>query len=213
MKVRRILLAIVLITCVFICACLVCFLSVGKSGLSATKTAQSGNSLSTDQARMDILTVTTTPIPTKIPSLTLTLTNTRTLDPSITPPTPTRTPTVTKTPRPTRTFTRTRTPTKTRTPLPSNTPLPEYMALLGNIWSGVKVYYGTGVNKAYGFEILGGSEDCPSMPSGRGIKVLFPDGTEEWKDRNYLVLSGIFFVRKDDPALRSVTWYEYTFCP
>jgi hypothetical protein len=51
------------------------------------------------------------------------------------------------------------------------------------------------------------------MPSGRGVYVRYPDGTEEWKDRNYLVSSDLFFALESDPALSSFEWYEYFYCP
>ena len=79
------------------------------------------------------------------------------------------------------------------------------------MWTGAKVYYGKGQEKAYGFEILGGSEVCTIID--RGVYVRFPDGTKEWKDRSYLVTSGLFFVISDDPAIEQREWYEYTNCP
>ncbi len=96
---------------------------------------------------------------------------------------------------------------------PSPTPLPNFVPILGNIWSGVKVYYGSGSQKAYGFEILGGSESCPSMPSGRGLRVRDPNGKEEWKDRDYIIMSGLFYLIEGDPALEKIEWYEYSPCP
>ena len=95
----------------------------------------------------------------------------------------------------------------TDTPVPS--PTPKYVPVLAKIWTGVKVYYGQGDEKAYGFEVLGGSEDCPSIPSGKGLFVRYPDGNEEWKDRAYIVESGDFFVLTDDPAIPKLEWYEY----
>lgn len=90
---------------------------------------------------------------------------------------------------------------------------PGYLPLLGRIWTGVKVYYGLLPEKAYGFEILGGSEHCSSMPSGRGVKVKYSNGKEEWKDRLYLVSSGIYFVEENDPALSNLSWQIYDDCP
>lgn len=116
------------------------------------------------------------------------------------------------------------TPMPTNTPLPTDTPKPidtispdtqveRWIPIGGRIWTGLKVYYGTGSEKAYGFEVLGGSENCLSMPSGRGVKVLFPSGSEEWKDRDYLISSGLFFALESDPALSAMQWYEYYDCP
>ncbi len=96
---------------------------------------------------------------------------------------------------------------------PSPTPLPNFVPILGKIWTGVQVYYGKGASKAYGFEIRGGSEHCPSLPSGRGLRVRYPNGTEEWKDRDYIVGSGLFFVVAGDPAIDKMEWYVYSYCP
>lgn len=106
----------------------------------------------------------------------------------------------------------TTTPTSapTSTHAPSRTPSPTFIPLLGHIYAGVDVYYG--INKAYGFEILGGVNDCDYFPSGQGVLVLYPNGSREWKDRWYLVSSGIFFVREDDPAIDSLEWRIYP-CP
>lgn len=102
-------------------------------------------------------------------------------------------------------------PTKTQSPPSTPTPAgPQYVSLLAKIWTGVKVYYGE--EKAYGFEILGGSEKCSLAPSGRAVYVLYPDGSREWKDREYLLTSGIFFVEKDDPAVKRMEWLTYP-CP
>lgn len=95
----------------------------------------------------------------------------------------------------------------TRTPAPTPTPKPkpvEYDDMLANIWTGVKVYYGNGAEKAYGFEILGGGE----CSFGTGVFVEYEDGTREWKSREAL-LYGPFYVRADDPATSAWEWYEY----
>ena len=89
----------------------------------------------------------------------------------------------------------------------------EWLGAFGRIYSGVRIYYGTGSTKAYGFEILGGSENCPTLPSGRGLKVLYEDGTVEWKDRRAIIISGLYFIDADDPALDRIDWYVYTDCP
>ena len=120
-------------------------------------------------------------------------------------------PTATSSATPTVTPIPTNTPTETLTPTSTVIPTPGYLPILGRVWSGVKVYYGA--NKAYGFEILGGSEDCPSLPSGRGVLVQYPSGSKEWKDREYLISSGLFFVFSDDPALSDMLWYVYSSCP
>ena len=107
----------------------------------------------------------------------------------------------------------TRRPSSTWLDDKDSVPSPKYIPLSFFIRTDVEVYYGAGSTKSYGFQILGGSEDCPSLPSGRGVYVRYPDGTDEWKDRNYLILSGLFFVLEDDPARSSFEWYEYANCP
>lgn len=130
---------------------------------------------------------------------------------------PTRTPAPLSTERPTRTPIPTKTPYPTPTPIqatiatPATTLTPSFTPLLSKIWTGVKVYHGTGSEKTYGFEILGGSEDCRTI--GRGVYVQYPDETREWKDRTYLVTSGLFFVLSDDPAAKRLEWREYPNCP
>ncbi len=206
------------------CICLVC-IGVITFGMStptykATTTAQAiadvteasrptktdtPKSISTPTATAILPTATEAPTATSTPVPPLTPTSTQT-------PKPAQTPTPASTSTPTRTATLMPTPTKTLTPEPTNTPPPHWVPLLGKIWTGVKVYYGTGDTKAYGFEILGGSENCPSLPSGRGVKVLYPSGSKEWKDREYLVSSGLFYVLDNDPAISAIQWYEYD-CP
>ena len=118
--------------------------------------------------------------------------------------------------KPAATQTIAQTSTKTSIPRPTNTSTPvgpKYVSMLGKVWSGVKVYYGTGSTKTYGFEIVGGAERCPSMPSGRGIKVRYKDGTVEWKDRNHIISSGLYYVLEDDPAIKAMDWYVFSDCP
>jgi hypothetical protein len=131
-----------------------------------------------------------------------------------TPPPPTATPILTDTP----------TPEPTDTPAPTSTPNHlatstselkvglRYVPIPAKIWTGVKVYYVWDDKKTYEFEILGGSDECRSLPSGLGIYVRFPGGSEEWKDRDYIVGSGDFFVLADDPAIYKLEWDEYP-CP
>jgi hypothetical protein len=127
-------------------------------------------------------------------------------------PVPTATPAVTAT----RTPAATQVPTSTPSPKPTATLAPPtptatsdsgYVPMLGKVWRGVKVYYGT--DKALGFEILGGVENCSLLPSGRGLRVRYPDGSEAWKDRNAIVDAGIYFARSDDPATRAMDWQVY----
>jgi len=84
------------------------------------------------------------------------------------PPTPGMSDTPTRPPPPTKTAPPTRQPTRTPVPAtlePSATNTPyvapvKYLLLVGHIRNGMKVYYGRGAVKAYGFEILGIAKGC-----------------------------------------------------
>ena len=113
---------------------------------------------------------------------------------------------------------------KPPTPIPSATETPDpYIYLFevsplvfldhdanrGN-GTGLKVYMGE--QKVYIFEIIGGG-DCPSMPSGQGYLVRYPDtGNEEWKDRRSMEESELF-VANDSFALYARDWKVYYNCP
>jgi hypothetical protein len=90
---------------------------------------------------------------------------------------------------------------------PSITFTPGMANMLGNIWSGTEVYYGDPPDVV--FTILGGNDSCKLTPSNRGIYVEYPDGIREWKDRNYIITSGLFFVDQNDPAISKMEWLEY----
>lgn len=79
-----------------------------------------------------------------------------------------------------------------------------YISANGNIWTGVKLYYGE--NKAYAFEVLGGND---TVLGDAEVRVRYPDGTEEWKSRDSIAQSGIYWVRADDPALKAQAWDVY----
>lgn len=149
--------------------------------------------------------------------------------PTRTPP-PTSAPLPTRTPRPTSASQPTQTPQltvaalltqsaasptpapATNTPAPTPRPSVTYLPLLGHLFDGVKIYYGKGAAKAYGFEAVGGSDNCPMILGGRGVLVRYEDGTTEWKDRMYLLESGLYFVREDDPNRSSFLWNELANC-
>ncbi|MFQ5561296.1 MAG: hypothetical protein ACE5FU_12035 [Nitrospinota bacterium] len=82
----------------------------------------------------------------------------------------------------------------------------KWKELLGNVWTGVKVYHGAGNSKSYAFEVLGGNEKCSTLPSGRGIYVRYEDGSTEWKDRKAMVNPALLFVLASDPALKRFEW-------
>lgn len=76
--------------------------------------------------------------------------------------------------------------------------------------AGLKVYMGE--QKLFIFEIIGGG-NCPSMPSGQGYLVRYPDtGSVEWKDRRAMEESELF-VDNDSRALYARDWKVYYNCP
>jgi len=80
----------------------------------------------------------------------------------------------------------------------------------GNLWRGVKLYYGP--TKFYVGEVLGGNDRYVSPLTGRhmrGVKIRYPDGSEEWKDRSAMIRDGRWFIKCDDPALARMEWRIY----
>jgi hypothetical protein len=82
---------------------------------------------------------------------------------------------------------------------------------LAHLWTGVKLCDSN--SHEFVFEVLGGSEKylAPDGRRIRGLKVRYPDGTIEWKDRDWIVDSGQFVVRANDPALARQSWQEYEY--
>jgi len=76
----------------------------------------------------------------------------------------------------------------------------------GNLWAGVMLYYGP--SRMVVGTVLGGNERyrSPSGDTFRGLKIRYPSGSEEWKDRNAVNL-GPWYIRCDDPALARMEWY------
>ena len=74
--------------------------------------------------------------------------------------------------------------------------------------AGIRVYMGE--LKTFVFEIIGGGS-CPSMPSGQGYLVRYPDGNEEWKDRRAMEESELFVA--NDVTLFAHDWTVYNNCP
>ena len=88
---------------------------------------------------------------------------------------------------------------------------PRYVRAGGNLWIGVKLYYGPA--KMYVGEVLGGNENYVSPLTGtrfRGVKVMMSNGSEEWKDRD-AIASGEWYVLSDDPAHERMEWRTYEF--
>lgn len=75
--------------------------------------------------------------------------------------------------------------------------------------SGVKVYLGE--LKTFVFEIIGGG-NCSLMPSGQGYLVRYPEGNEEWKDRQFMEESPNLFVLQNDIAIYIPKWVKAS-CP
>jgi len=87
----------------------------------------------------------------------------------------------------------------------------DWVRASGNLWAGAKLYYGA--DRRYVAEVLGGNERYTDPLTGRtfrGLKVQYPDGHAEWKERN-VVISGPWFVKADDPALAAERWETLEF--
>ena len=87
-----------------------------------------------------------------------------------------------------------------------------FIGLAFHVFNGVKVYYG--YDKAYGFEVIGatGSGDCPIAPSGQGLFVKYPNGTQEWKDYDAMVYSGNYYIGANDPNRSGPKLSGYNSC-
>lgn len=75
----------------------------------------------------------------------------------------------------------------------------------GNIYIGVKLYYGAGEEKMYVGEVIDVNERV-IMPNGeiiRGVCLKMYGGSIEWKDRNQIILNGNWYIKSDDPALNN----------
>lgn len=87
----------------------------------------------------------------------------------------------------------------------------EWLPAASHLWTGVVLYDSR--SKQPVFEVLGGSENylAPNGERIRGLKVRYPSGSVEWKDRTWVIGSGRFVVRATDPALQRMEWrtFEY----
>lgn len=112
------------------------------------------------------------------------------------------------------------TPENTETPIPKE----EYVLLFDAAPYSVFLDHNTdrgngkGINvyldddgKRFIFEIIGGSPNCPAMPSGQAYLVRYEDGTEEWRDRQ-AVENPLTYV-KNDSTLLLHDWTFYESCP
>jgi hypothetical protein len=118
------------------------------------------------------------------------------------------------------------TATSKYTPTPQATPDP-YVYIGGNwpngIWDYIfksdkgarghlhlKVYMGE--QKSNIFEIIGAA-DCSSMPSGQGYLVRYPNGNEEWKDRQAMENLELFVLKDElQNTFIDFSWKFYE-CP
>ena len=86
---------------------------------------------------------------------------------------------------------------------------PGWYRLSSHIWPGVKLYTGIGPNKGYVAEIVDFDDHHREIDFDgtirefRGIRLLYPSGELEWKDRSAFIRKPYLFVRMDDPALPS----------
>jgi hypothetical protein len=142
---------------------------------------------------------------------------------------PTGTPTTTATPgssvKPAGPTARAGTPTMT--PDPKWTPAPRTLGkdvptmpvTADSLFTGVTIYFldSSGAN-SFVYEVMGRAENCPSMPSGRGVMLRRFDGVPYWTDRDVLVnylarpSANPVVIRADDPGLKAKQWVSYP-CP
>lgn len=94
---------------------------------------------------------------------------------------------------------------QTNTEQKNNQTTSKWISPSGNIYIGVKLYYGAGDEKMYVGEVVDISEKV-RMANGktfRGVCLKMYGGSIEWKDRNEIILSGKWYVKSDDPALNN----------
>ena len=94
---------------------------------------------------------------------------------------------------------------QTNTEQKNNQTTSKWISPSGNIYIGVKLYYGAGDEKMYVGEVVDISEKV-RMANGktfRGVCLKMYGGSREWNDRNEIILSGKWYVKSDDPALNN----------
>jgi hypothetical protein len=99
-------------------------------------------------------------------------------------------------------------------------PPPRYTSPDDKLYTGVRLYtWSVQQGMTYVCEVLGGNERYTDPASGqvfRAVKVRYPDGSEEWVDRQAIVgtmhnwRGGRVYVRTDDPALKRRRWRTYS---
>lgn len=78
--------------------------------------------------------------------------------------------------------------------LVSKTPGPRWLPLEGNVRVGAKVYWGAEPKKVWA---------VIEKVSKDRIRVRFPSGRTEWKNRSWAVSSRLFSIHPEDPTLRT----------
>lgn len=88
-------------------------------------------------------------------------------------------------------------------------PTQQWVRASGNLWAGEKLYFGPDpATRWLVGEVLGGNDRHTDPVTGqtyRGLKIRYPDGHSEWKERN-AVISGAWYIKRDDPALAAERW-------
>lgn len=82
----------------------------------------------------------------------------------------------------------------------------EFVPAGSNLWTGVTVYTR---DKAFAFRVLGGNDShvFPNGMTARGIKVILPDGSTTWRNRDSIAKTEEhWLVKSDDPALSIQQW-------
>lgn len=90
-------------------------------------------------------------------------------------------------------------------------PDPGYKGLAGNVYSGVNVYRKESHEPL--FQIIGGGDNhlFADGQRGRGLKVIYTDGSVGWEMRDDAIYDKSFIVKEDDPALDRMQWTKYEF--
>lgn len=77
----------------------------------------------------------------------------------------------------------------------------------GRIYNGVKLYYGVQNEKMYVGEVLGTDDkhyDSYTGTTFRGVQLKMSSGSVEWKNRDAFIVDENWYVKEDDPVLKSI---------